>query len=121
MDCCFVTPMASVADALLQQLLELISGPIRQRGGDDPSLRCAFRGGEETLLLQETGLQPLPEQFLVHGDVVQQPVVADSIKACFDIPFQNPSRTGGTPQDLVTLIQGIGAASFPPKAIGMAI
>ena len=90
-------------------------------GRDNPALRCAFRGGEENLLLQETRLQPFPEHVLVHGDVVQQPVMADLIKACFDIPFQNPFRTGGIPQDLVTLIQGIGTAPFQPKAIGVTV
>ena len=93
MDFASPTPMACVTEALLQQLLQPIQGPIRQRGGDNSPLRCAFRGGEQDMLLQEPGFQPLPEHFLVHGDVVDQPGMADSIKACFDIPFQNPIRT----------------------------
>ena len=47
--------------------------------------------------------------------------MADSIKAGFDIAFQDPAWTMGTSQDLVTFIQGIGTASFQPKAIGMAV
>jgi site-specific DNA recombinase len=90
-------------------------------GRDDPPLRCAFRGGEQDVLLQEPGLQPLSEHFLVHGDIVEQPGMADSIKACFDIPLQDPTRTGWTPEDLVAFIQGIGAAAFQPKAVGMAV
>ena len=102
--------------------LQSIQGPIRQGGGDDPALRCPFRGGEQDVLLQETGLQPLPEHLLVHGDLIQQPSVTDPIKAGFDVAFEDPaSRPWWTSEDLVTLIQGIGTAALQPKAIGMAV
>jgi len=45
----------------------------------------SFRGGEPGMLLQETRFQPLPQQSVVHGDVRQQPGVADAIKASFDV------------------------------------
>src|SRR4051794_15852581 len=47
--------------------------------------------------------------------------MAEYIKACFYIPFQDPARTGWTPEDLVAFIGGIGAAAFQAKAVGMAI
>ena len=43
------------------------------------------------------------------------------IQIGFDIPLQDPARTGRTPKDLVTLIQGIGTAAFQSKAVGMAV
>src|SRR4051795_1197182 len=98
MDLAFRTPTACVAEAPLQQLLQAIQGPIRQRGGDNPPLRCALRGGEQDVLLQESGLQPFPKDFLVHGDMVDQPAMADSIKARFDVPLQDPVRSGWTPE-----------------------
>jgi hypothetical protein len=73
------------------------------------------------VLLQEPGLQPLREHFLVHGNIINQPVMADLIKAGFDIPLQDPARTGRTPEDLVAFIQGIGTAAFQSKAVGMAV
>ena len=90
-------------------------------GRDGPALRCPFRGGEPGLLLQETCFQPLPEQRLVHGDVRQEPVMADSIKASFDVPFENPLWTVPMTQQDMDLFQGIGTAAFPSKAIGMAV
>ncbi len=90
-------------------------------GRDRPALRCSFRGGEPGLLLQETCFQPLPEQCLVHGDVRQEPIMADSIKASFDVPFENPLWTVPMTQQDMDLFQGIGTAAFPPKARGMAV
>ena len=63
-----------------------------------PALRCSFRGGEPGVLLQETRFQPFPEHLLVHGDVRQEPFMADLIKASFDVPFENRpgSKSGNT-------------------------
>ena len=44
-----------------------------------------------------------------------------SIKASFDVPFENPFRTVPMAQHEMSLSHGIGAAAFPPKAIGMAV
>ena len=73
------------------------------------------------MLLQETRFQPLPQQSGVHGDVRQQPGVADAIKAGFDIPFQNPLGTMPEAQQVVSLFEGIGTTAFQAKAIGMAV
>ena len=73
------------------------------------------------MFLQETCFQPLPEQRLVHGDVRQEPIMADAIKASFDVPFKNPLWTVPVTQQDMDLFQGIGTAAFPPKAIGMAV
>jgi site-specific DNA recombinase len=90
-------------------------------GRGDPALRCAFRGGEPGVLLQETRFQPSPEHLPVHGDVRQEPFVADAIKASFDVPFEDPSWTLPMAQQEMGLSQRIGAATFAPKAIGMAV
>ena len=63
----------------------------------------------------------VPQQPPVHGDVLQEPVMADAIKASFDVPFQNPFWTAPIAQDNMRLIQGIGTAAFQSKAIGMAV
>ena len=47
--------------------------------------------------------------------------MADSIKASFDVPFENPLWTVPMTQQDMDLFQGIGTAAFPPKAIGMAV
>jgi site-specific DNA recombinase len=69
------------------------SGPSSQHcgRGDDPPLRCTLRGGEDDVLLQVTGLQPLPEDLRVHGDMVDQPSVADLVERLSDM--MAPSRT----------------------------
>src|SRR5262245_17128880 len=47
--------------------------------------------------------------------------MADSIKASFDVPFENPSGTLPIAQDRVRLFESIGTAAFQSKAIGMAV
>jgi len=47
--------------------------------------------------------------------------MADAIKASFDVPFQNPFWTAPIAQDNMRLFQGVGATTFQPKAIGMAV
>jgi hypothetical protein len=47
--------------------------------------------------------------------------MADSIKASFDVPFENPLWTMPMAQQEMSLCQRIGTAAFPPKAIGMAV
>ena len=73
------------------------------------------------MLLQETRFQPSPQHLPVHGDVRQEPFMADLIKASFDVPFENPLWTVPMTQQDMGLSQGIGTATFPPKAIGMAV
>ena len=59
-------------------------------GRDDPALRCSFRGGEPGVLLQETRFQPSPQHVPVHGDVRQEPFMANLIKRD---PFMMPRST----------------------------
>ena len=47
--------------------------------------------------------------------------MADSIKASFDVPFENPLWTVPMTQQVMDLFQGIGTAALPPKAMGMAV
>jgi hypothetical protein len=47
--------------------------------------------------------------------------MADSIKASFDVPFKNPFWTVLMAEQTMSLCQGISTATFPPKAIGMAV
>src|SRR4051794_35714237 len=47
--------------------------------------------------------------------------MADSIKASFDVPFEDPFGTVPMAEQKMNLCQGIGTAAFPPKAIGMAV
>ena len=47
--------------------------------------------------------------------------MADSIKASFDVPFEDPLWTVPMTQQDMDLFQGIGTTAFPPKAIGMAV
>ena len=47
--------------------------------------------------------------------------MADSIKASFDVPFENPLWTVPMAQQEMSLRQRIGTAAFSPKAIGMAV
>src|SRR5262249_24261879 len=108
-----------------------VDGPLEGRlqdrlGGDDPPLRCPLRGGEQGVLLQVTRLQPFPKYLPVHEDVIQQPSVADAIKAGFDVTLHDAIGTTGVTtvwptKDLVTLIQGIRAVPLQPKAVGVAV
>ncbi|MBV8313869.1 MAG: recombinase family protein [Planctomycetaceae bacterium] len=90
-------------------------------GRADPALGGPFRGGEPGVLLQETRFQPSPEHLPVHGDVYHEPFLADPIKASLDVPFEDPLWTVPMAQHAMGLCQGIGAAAFPPKALGMVV
>jgi site-specific DNA recombinase len=90
-------------------------------GRCDPALRGSFRGGEPGVLLQETRFQPFRQYLPVHGDMCQEPWVADLIKAGFDVPFENPFWTVAMAQHGMSLFHCIRTAAFPPKAIGMTI
>src|SRR5208282_5866508 len=122
----FCLPLSALGsvETLRQKPLQSIQGPVRQDGGDDPPLRCPFRGGEPDVLLQVTCFPPFPQQFLVHGDVLYEPCVADAIKASFDVPFENPGRApflAVAPQSEKTVLQGIRTTTFQPKTIGMVV
>jgi hypothetical protein len=73
------------------------------------------------VLLQETRFQPSFKHRPIHGDVREEPVMADPIKASFDVPFANPLWTVSTAHQGRDLVQGISATAFPSKAIRMAI
>src|ERR1700730_13134632 len=73
------------------------------------------------MLLQETRFQPLPEHLPIHGDVCQKPFMAESIKAGFDVAFENPLWTVPMAQQDMSSCRGISTAALPPKAIGMAV
>ena len=47
--------------------------------------------------------------------------MADFIKACFDIAFENPFGTVSMTQQDMGLSHRIRTATFPPKAIGVAV
>src|SRR3954454_17476976 len=51
----------------------------------------------------------------------QKPVVANLIKASFDVPFENPFWTMPVAQQEMSLSQCIGTAEFASKAVGMAV
>src|SRR3954452_23303033 len=73
------------------------------------------------MLLQETRVQPFPQHLPVHGDMCQEPFMADPIKSRFYVPFENPFGTVPMTQHEMSLCQSIGAAAFSPKAIGVAV
>src|SRR5712692_7239386 len=101
------------------------SKPSRARfafpGGNDPSLGSARLRLMEDVLVHVSRLQPLPEDGFVHGDVGQEPVVADLVEAGFDVPFEDPCRRVPVGQHGVALLDRVGAAPFFPKSIGVRV
>ena len=73
------------------------------------------------MLLQETRFQPSPEQSPVHGDVPQEPFMANSIKASFDVPLENPLWTVSIADQDTNLVESVRTAAFQSKAIGVAV
>ena len=112
---------AGGAEALPEQRFQSLQGPVRQHRGDDAALRAPLGRGEEDVLFQITSAQPLPEDDLVHGGVGHQPVMTDPIKASADIALEDPGGAVVLPQDLVTLIQGVGTAPLTAEAVGVGI
>ena len=73
------------------------------------------------MLLQETRFQPFPQHLPVHGDVHQEPFMADLIKASFDVTLENPLWTVLMAQQEMSLCHRIRTAALSPKAIGVAV
>src|SRR5262249_12716724 len=94
---------------------------VRQDGGDDAALRCAFRGVEPDAFFQETRLEPRAQDALVHGNVLEQPGMTDAVEAGGNIPFQDPSWSMWVAKEEMTLLDGIRTAACLAKAIGMAV
>ena len=67
-----------------------VQGHVRQLGRYGPSLRCSLLGGKQLPVEDKPRLQELPEDVLVHRDVLYRLPVADVVEASFDVPFQDP-------------------------------
>src|SRR5207245_3923579 len=92
-----------------------------EQWSDKAALRGACVGRKQLLLFPITGFEPRTQHLLVHGDVLQQPLVADFIKASPDVALQNPLGADSSGQYVKTALQSIGTAAAFAKTIGVSI
>src|SRR5258708_39614376 len=74
----------------LQEGLQTIQGPVRQRGGDNSSLRSTLLGGEPFRVFEESALQPLLKDDCVHRNMDMKPSMTDVVETAFYVSFKNP-------------------------------
>src|SRR5262249_13442606 len=60
------------------------------RGRDDAALGRAPIRGMEGVPFQVSRLQPFAQDDLIHGDMGQEPVMADAVKTSLDVAFEDP-------------------------------
>ncbi len=109
------------AEAGAQQQLQSVESEVRQRGGNDPSLRRSRFRSAEPAEVDDSGLQPFSQHDPVHGDVGQQPVVIQMVEAPFDVRVQYPLRGTGAGQDNKALRSRVRGGSTSPEPVGVRI
>ena len=62
-------------------------------------------------IVDHASLQPFAQYRLVHGDVAEQPVMIDVIKAPFDVRFEYPLRSAASAQYDVALADRVGGGA----------
>lgn len=101
--------------------LQSVQGHVGKDRRDDAALRRAIFCLIEDRLIHVPRFQPFLEDDFIHGDVGQQPVVADSVEAGFNVSFQYPRWAGASGQCVIALCHGIGAASFLAESIRIGV
>ena len=77
-------------EAAGQKFLHSVQCHICQDWRYDAALWGAFIRGEQFVLEDESSLEELLEHRFIHRDMLCQPVVADMVKAPFNVALQNP-------------------------------
>lgn len=70
--------------------LKSVQRHVGQDWRDDPALGCSGVRVMERVLVYETGFKPGSQGLGVHGDVRDQPVMADAVEACLDVSVEHP-------------------------------
>src|ERR1017187_5643665 len=97
----------------LQEGLQTIQGPVRQRGGDNSSLRSTLLGGEPFRVFEESALQPLLKDDGIHRYMGKKPSMTDVVETAFYVPFKNPIRPIACRHKFETLFNGVsGRAAY---------
>ena len=88
---------------------------------NNPSLRRARLGVEQTPIFDLPSFQPLSQHFFIHRDVLEHPLVTDVIETAANIAFPHPRRARLSTELNKALRNSISGASARPKAIGVSI
>src|SRR5712691_7819507 len=86
-------------------------------GRDHAALWNPCRGWEHGATLAHATAEPRGEDALVHGDGLFQPRQGDVVTKACALPFQDPGGRGGLPEDLPTVVAGIGTPARGPTPI----
>ena len=90
-----------------QKFLHSVQCHICQNWRYDAALWSAFIRGEQFVLENESSLEKLLEHRFIHRDMLCQPVVADMVKAPFNVALQNPLRCAFLAQRSKDIFTGI--------------
>ena len=109
--------IARVWILLSQCPFQAIQRHIGKDGRKDTALRRTIFRRIEDRLVHVSCFQPGAEDGFIHRDMVQQPCVADLVKAGLHVSFKYPLRPGAVREYDGTLFHRVGTASFLPKPI----
>src|ERR1035441_10707030 len=101
----------------LQEGLQTIQGPVRQRRGNNSPLRSTLFGGEPFRVFEESALQPLLKDDCVHWNMGKKPSMTDVVETAFYVSFKNPLRAVAFRQKFETLFDSVCSGTAFPETI----
>src|SRR4029077_9392854 len=102
-----------------QTSFQAIQGQIRDDGGADAALWRPDVRRMEDVPFHVSRLQPLVQDGFVHGDVGQEPVVAELVNTRTEVARSHPSRRGLLGQYREAWCDGIARGARGPNPVGV--
>ena len=90
MDKCTDLTLGAQIEAVTQDFLHPIQRHVCEDRGNDAALRRTLIGGKQFLLKYKSCFQKLFQYRFVHGNVLNEPIMADVVKTPFDVALQYP-------------------------------
>ena len=104
-----------------QQALQSVEGHVRQRRGDNASLRSALRRGKQSSVFDVSGAQPFFQHLRVRRDVREHPFVADVVVAALNVRFEHPLGRVLLEEHFEALGNGVRCRTRRPESVGMSV
>ena len=79
-------------ETVREDFLHSVQRHIGKNRGNDAALGSALVGGEQLTLEYKSCFQELLQYRFVHGDMLNEPVMANVVKTPFDVALQHPLR-----------------------------
>ena len=120
-DKCTDLTLGTQIKVVTQDFLHSVQRQVCKYGGDDAALGCARIGGEQLIAEHKSRFQKLFQYRFVHGNMLNEPVVADMVITPFDVALQHPFRGVAAAECREDIFTGILRAAPLAEAKGFRI